>query len=83
MVDDFLKNSGYTIKAFDNNKNLSDIIMIEETQRRESDEDGDYGIYDLEQEELINLDDFISDDDDDYSEDESDVMNDAILLDEI
>ena len=83
MVDDFLKNSGYTIKTFDNNKNLSDIIMIEETQRRESDEDSDYGIYDLEQEELINLDDFISDDDDDYSEDESDVMNDAILLDEI
>ena len=57
--------------------------MIEETQRRESDEDSDYGIYDLEEEELINLDDFISDDDDDYSEDESDVMNDAILLDEI
>ena len=67
MVDDFLKNSGYTIKTFDNDKNLSDIIMIEETQRRESDEDSDYGIYDLEEEELINLDDFISDDDDDYS----------------
>ena len=49
----------------------------------ESDLDGDDGIIDIDEEELINLDDYISDEDSDDSEDENDVMNDAILVDEI
>ena len=83
MVDDFLKNSGYTIKPFNDDKTLSDIIVVEEVPRRESDENDDNGVMDIDEEELIHLDEFISDDDCDDSEDEHDIMNDAILLDEI
>ena len=83
MVDEFLKNSGYTIKKFDNEKTLSDVIVIEEVPRWESDQDGDDGIIDIDEEELIHLDDYISDEDSDDIEDEHDEMNDAILVDEL
>ena len=83
MVDEFLKSSGYTIKKFDNEKTLSDVIVIEEVPRWESDQDGDDGIIDIDEEELIHLDDYISDEDSDDIEDEHDEMNDAILVDEL
>ena len=83
MVDEFLKNSGYTIKTFDNDKTLSDVIVVEEVQSFKSDLDGDDGVVDIDEEEIIHLDDFISDEDSDDSDDEHDVMNDAILIDEL
>ena len=83
MVDEFLKNSGYSIKTFDDEKTLSDVILIEEVPRLESDTDGDDGVIDIDEEELIHLDDFISDEDSDDSDDEHDLMNDAILIDEL
>ena len=81
MVDEFLKNSGYNIKTFHNDKTLSDVISIEEVPRSESDQNCDDGEIDIDEEELIHLDDFISDEDSDCSEDEHDVMNDAISID--
>ena len=57
--------------------------MIEEVVRSESDQDGDDGIIDIDEEELIHLDEYISDEDSSDSEDEHDVMNDAILVDEL
>ena len=83
MVDEFLKSSGYTIKKFDNEKTLSDVFVIEEVVRWESDQDGNDGIIGIDEEELIHLDEYISDEDSSDSEDEHDVINDAILVDEV
>ena len=63
MVDEFLKSSGYTIKKFDNEKTLSDVFVIEEVVRWESDQDGNDGIIGIDEEELIHLDEYISDED--------------------
>merc|ERR1712179_130449 len=57
-------------RVFSTGGNIVTARVVEEVPRRESDENDDNGVMDIDEKQLIHLDEFISDDDCDDSEDE-------------